>query len=121
MQGIDGNKRKSFSDTSLTLVKSFLGNNTIIRQGYFPDSIVMEDMENKYAFVSLDCDLYNPTLAGLKFFYPRLSADGMIFCHDYSSGNWEGVKKAVDMFCEENNINIILLPDIGGTAIIVKA
>ena len=37
----------------------------------------------KFAFVSLDTDLYKPTLAGLEFFWPRMSKGGFIFIHDF--------------------------------------
>ncbi len=47
-----------------------------LRKGYFPDSLCAEDMERSYALVSLDADLYQPTMAGLAYFYPRLSPAG---------------------------------------------
>ena len=74
----------------------------------------------KFAFVNLDCDLHKPMLAGLEFFYPRLSKGGMIFLHDYSSGYWEGCKQAIDMFCKQNKCQIVLLPDLSGSAVLVK-
>ena len=54
----------------------------IVRRGYFPDTI--PDIDLSYAFVSLDCDLYEPILAGLRYFYPRLSSGGYIMIHDYN-------------------------------------
>ncbi len=109
----------SFKDTSLDYVRAVLGD-AVYRKGFFPESIHEEDFDERFAFVSLDCDLHDPMLAGLEFFYPRLNKGGMIFCHDYSSGSWEGCTRAINKFAEDNNINIVLLPDIGGTAIILK-
>ncbi len=58
--------------------------NVIIIEGHFPDSLVqIKDLENLlFAFVSIDVDLYLPTLSGLEFFCPRLSKGGFIFLHD---------------------------------------
>lgn len=73
-----------FSDTSLELVKSkmpFIERCEFI-PGFFPQS-AFESLENgvlkedeKFAFVNLDMDLYEPIKAGLEFFYPRLSQGG---------------------------------------------
>jgi O-methyltransferase len=75
-----------FSDTSLNHVRSRMrgAQNVEYRKGYFPDTT--SGLEHEFfAFVSLDADLYKPTLAGLRFFWPRLSPGGYIFLHDYYS------------------------------------
>lgn len=43
--------------------------------------------ERKYRLVHLDVDLYDPTLAALEHFYPRLSRQGVIVRDDYG---WPG-------------------------------
>jgi O-methyltransferase len=75
-----------FSDTSLDYVRRRMGGaqNVDYRIGYFPDTTSGIEHE-AFAFVSLDADLYKPTLAGLRFFWPRLSSGGYIFLHDYYS------------------------------------
>ncbi|MDR1267790.1 MAG: TylF/MycF family methyltransferase [Holosporales bacterium] len=47
----------------------------VFRKGYFPDTAA-SDADEKFAFVSLDTDLYQPIHAGLEFFYPRLHEGG---------------------------------------------
>lgn len=42
-----------------------------IHQGFFPDTI--PDKELFFSLVSLDCDLYQPMLEGLRYFYPRVA------------------------------------------------
>ncbi len=124
LQGIDNNKFMDFSETSIDLVKQVVNdksNNTDYIKGYFPDSIKEEHRNKKYAIVSLDCDLYEPTKAGLSFFYPLMNKGGIIFLHDYSSLFWDGSKKAIDEFCKENNEFVILLPDKSGSAFIRKS
>lgn len=52
--------------------------NCIIKKGWFPS--VMEDVEDTFAFVSIDMDLYRPILEGLRYFYPRLAVGGILWC-----------------------------------------
>jgi O-methyltransferase len=94
--------------------------NCIFRQGYFPESAV-SDMDETFAFVSIDLDLYKPIFAALQFFYPRLNKGGIIFLHDYNHKEFKGIKIAVENF--ENitgKLNKVPLPDGGGTLVIVK-
>jgi len=108
-----------FNDTSLDNVKSILPHiqNVEFRKGYFPDTT--KDLDEKFAFVSLDADLYLPTYNGLKYFYPRLSKGGYILLHDYNSMQFPNVKKAVQDFRKENEIKIIPLCDLHGSAVII--
>jgi O-methyltransferase len=114
----DGNQ--DFSNTNLSLVMSRLEfpNKCVIKQGYFPDSL--QGMEDKFAFVSLDADLFAPTYEGLKYFYPRLNQGGFIFVHDYNNEKYKGVKEAVRQFCKENSLNFVPITDPYGTVIIGK-
>ena len=90
------------STTSEELVLSKLphAENVIIRKGYFPETA--EGIEDRFCFVSLDFDLYLPTLAGLKYFYPKMVSGGIILVHDYFSEGYRGVKEAVKEFLKKN-------------------
>jgi len=79
-----------------------------------------EDLEESFALVSLDVDLYKPTVAGLDYFYPRLVKGGCIFIHDYNNRRYKGVRKAVDEFTEANGVPLVQLPDFAGTAVLSK-
>lgn len=112
---------KSFADTSLEKVLKNIGGNTDnlkIHAGYFPQSTAGLE-ETSYAFVNLDADLYNPTKAGLEYFYPRLSPGGVIFVHDYND-KWEGLVNAVDEFASTIPEKLILVPDLDSTVMLVK-
>lgn len=111
----------NFSDTSIQQVKSILPypKQAIFCKGYFPDTA--ENIDDKFALVSLDPDLYLPTLNGLKYFYPKLSKGGYILIHDYNSIQFPNVKKAVDDFAKEEDIMIVPLCDIHGSAVIPAA
>ena len=73
-----------------------------------------------FALVSLDPDLYEPTLEGLRYFYPRLTPGGRILIHDYTSCQFEGVKMAVDEYCRVHGLFVVPLMDLHGTAVLVK-
>ena len=143
-------QRRSFADTTIDLVRSRLPHPEMARfvQGYFPASLegldfevlsgsnVMQASENVtaacesqceescepcFALVSLDPDLYEPTLEGLRYFYPRLAPGGRILIHDYTSCQFEGVKMAVDEYCRAHELFVVPLMDLHGTAVLVKS
>jgi hypothetical protein len=60
------------------------------------------EVENEtFCFVHLDLDLYIPTLASLRFFWPRVATGGIIMLDD---ANWmEGIYNAVEEFSQEIN------------------
>lgn len=109
-----------FADTHVDeVLMRISGNaNIFIHPGYFPDTAAPV-RDEKFALVNLDADLYQPTLAALQFFYPRLSPGGVIFIHDHNH-KWEGIQKAVNEFTSNIPETPILAPDIDGTCMIVK-
>ena len=113
-------KKGDFSDTSIELVKNKLPykEQVVFVKGYFPESI-KEDLP-RFCFVSLDTDLYKPTYEGLKVFYPKLVKGGAIIIHDYNSTQFPGVKKAVKEFCVENNVFVVPLSDMHGSAVLIN-
>ena len=123
LRGVDAEHSVAFADTSLGYVQEIVGKNksVIYLKGHFPDAISDDASHSQYAFVSIDCDLYEPMKAGLRFFYPRMPKGGTLFLHDYSSGLWGGVTQAIDEFCEETSELLVLLPDKSGTAVIRKS
>jgi hypothetical protein len=71
----------------------------IVKKGYFPETAI--GLEETYCFVNLDFDLYQPILAGLEYFYPRMVKGGIITVHDYFSEVYKGVKQAIYEFNKE--------------------
>jgi hypothetical protein len=70
----------------------------------------------KFSFVHLDVDLHAATASALEFFYPRMSAGGVIMSHDYWS---PGVRTAVDEFYRDKP-EIIQQQPAGRHCVIVK-
>ena len=123
----DGKKAKAgdFSDTSEQAVLGRMPYPERIRmkKGYFPESLSLlseEEEQECYALVSLDTDLYQPTLAGLDYFYPRLVPGGYMILDDYHSSQFPGVGEAVREFCAREGVSVVPLCDLHGTAILVK-
>ncbi|MCC6532781.1 MAG: class I SAM-dependent methyltransferase [Burkholderiales bacterium] len=71
--------------------------------------------EARYRFVHVDVDLYDPTLDAFNYFYPRLSAKGIIASDDYT---WPGARTAIDDFCAERGITFDVTAH--GQAVLVK-
>ncbi len=111
---------QNFSDTSIqtVLAKMKFQEQCIVKKGRFPDSL--DGLEERFCFVSLDADLYQPIYDGLVYFYPRLNNGGYIFVHDYNNHEYEGAKAAVRKFCKENNISYTPMTDTWGSVIISK-
>ena len=109
-----------FCDTSIELVRSRLPHPEMAHfyKGRFPESA--PDALPPLCLVSLDTDLYEPTKQGLSYFYPRMANGGIILVHDYNSLQFRGVKQAVREFCTANGLAIIPVPDLHGSAMVVK-
>lgn len=58
---------------------------------------------DRIAVLRLDTDWYASTYAELKYLYPLLSKGGILMIDDY--GHWQGCKKAVDDYFEEQGID----------------
>lgn len=72
---------------------------------YFP--------ENFFDFIYLDaCHLQKCVENDLNNYFPKLNKNGILGGHDYNSV-FEGVRRAVDIFCLENGYILDLLSDEG--------
>lgn len=110
-----------FSKTSESRVLQTIGSSSDkleLIKGYFPESATQELADAQFALVHLDADLYNPTKAGLAFFYPKLSPGGILVIHDFNA--WPGVRKAVLEYSESQSLVPIPMPDKSGSCIIIK-
>nr|MBK7063964.1 hypothetical protein [Deltaproteobacteria bacterium] len=52
----------------------------------------------RISLLHLDVDLYEPTLAALKAFYPRVVTGGVVIFDEYGLMPWEGESQAVDEY-----------------------
>lgn len=99
----------SLTSEKLVLNKLHFKDKAIIRKGYFPETAI--GLENtKYFFVNLDFDLYNPIIAGLRFFVPRLAPGGVILVHDFFNPGYLGVAQAISDYEKECKIKLHKFP-----------
>jgi O-methyltransferase len=96
------------TDTTPELVRGFFGDfpNVRICAGWIPQVFAMLP-ERDWAFVHLDLTLYEPTLAALEYFYPRLNKGGVILCD--GSIFCPGAHKAWEQFCARHDLASIVL------------
>ena len=94
-----------FAETAKDIVDKRLicRERAIFHKGFFPATF--RGCENlRFAFVSVDADLYAPTAAALPIFWERLSPGGALMIHDVYSTQFCGVSHAVNDFCNEKII-----------------
>lgn len=115
--------KEIFKETSIeeVLNKMPFPEMCIIKKGLFPATTNGMDDE-RFSFVSIDVDLKKSILEGLRWFYPRMNKNGVIFVHDYHNRFLQGVREAVLEFENEIDERLISIPiaDEGGTLIIYK-
>jgi O-methyltransferase len=112
-------KENDFANHNIGLVLKKMKHpeNCIVKKGWFPETA--KDIEERFAFVSIDADLYEPIYQGLLYFYERLEKGGYIFVHDYN-GKLYGAKEAVQKFSKEFNIPYVPLSDLCGSVVFSK-
>ena len=88
-------------------------NDIVVCKGWIPDRFeVVKGLP--FAFVHVDVDLFEPTLASLEYFYPLVSRGGVIVVDDYGSLRCPGATRAVDEFLADKPEKMIVLSDGGG-------
>lgn len=85
--------------------------------GWIPDRFD-EIGEERFKFVHIDVDLYQPTLDSFSFFYARMKKGGIILCDDYACPGTPGAKKALDEFLGDKPENVVTT--VPGSGFIVK-
>lgn len=113
----------AFTRTSLEHVRETLSDfsGVNILKGWIPDVFGRLPQQN-YRFVHVDVDVYEPTLASFRYFFPRLSPGGIMMCDDFGpwAGNkWAGCIGAVNEFANEMGVVYAVL-DTGNVMFIKR-
>jgi O-methyltransferase len=96
------------TDVTADLVRGFFRQfpGSRIHEGWIPR--VFDALPaGAWAYVHLDLTLYEPTLAALRWFHPKLSRGGVILCD--GSVFCPGVQKALDEFSAESGAPYVML------------
>lgn len=104
---------KSDTSPSTVIKKLVYPEQAEVKVGYVPD--VLKEVDDRFAFVNLDMDLYTPTYSALCFFWERMNPGGVIWCHDVN--NWDGCGMAIMNFCKEYNVGYVVTNDLITAAI----
>lgn len=64
----------------------------------------------RLSLLHFDCDLYEPTLIGLKALYPHVVPGGIVLFDEYGITEWAGESAAVDEFFAGQGLRIQKLP-----------
>ena len=88
-----------------------------LHKGWIPEPFATLP-DAPWAFVHIDVDVHQPTLAALEYFYPRMASGGFIICDDYSAPFFPGASRAWDAYCASNNVPFVVLPT--GQSVIVR-
>ena len=100
------------------LAKMPVQSKCVVKKGYFPDTF---DLNNeKFCFVNIDFDLYQPIKAALELFYPRMSPGGLILIHDYMWSFVQGASVAVNEFAAKNGLGVAPIGD-GVSVMLIKS
>ena len=92
----------------------------VLRAGWSPET-ALELEDETYALVHIDTGLYQPTYAGIQYFFPRLARGGVILLAGYESGRSTSIRQAVQDLEEQYGAFLILpLCDLDGTVMIVR-
>jgi len=116
-------KDDRFKETSAEFVKgrvTFRPWNVTFRIGEFPATASGLEQE-RFSLVVYDADKYEPAIAALEFFYPRLSRGGYFFLHDFNNheSDW-AVRRAMEAFMRDKPEMPVEIPDRWGTVLFRK-
>ena len=121
-------RKNTHRDTDIESVRKYLGNYSGVYyvEGEFPDSCANhpELEQARYSFVHLDVDLYESTLEGLNYFYPKMLPGGRLVSHNYNlkdtdGGDTPGVKEAFKDYFEDDFIRVVEIAET--QCMIIKA
>lgn len=89
----------------------------VLHPGWIPSRFSDVSAE-RFAFVHIDVDLFEPTRDSLIFFYERMLPGGIILCDDYGFASCPGARRAMDDFFKSTRETIVHLPTGQGLVII---
>jgi hypothetical protein len=108
----------TIEDVKNNLAKTKLNPEQLIYVKGKVEDTIPENAPEKICILRLDTDWYESTYHELKHLYPRLVSGGVLIIDDY--GHWQGAKKAVDKYIEENQLRVFMMRADYTGRIIVK-
>ena len=120
--GMEGrHSPKEFEKTSLESVSRLLSE--------FPFAAVIKDRiqgcaerlePDRFHFVHLDVDIYEPTLFSLNLFLPRMVPGGIVCVDDFNKKSCPGVRRAVEEILSDGEPSIVRLDTQTAQCLLIK-
>ena len=86
-------------------------------KGWIPE-VLAKLPEAEWSYVHIDVDLYDPTMACLDYFYPRMTKGGVILNDDFDSPLFPGGRKSWRDFFEPRGLSYVVLDS--GQSVYIK-
>lgn len=110
----------AYKDPNRLLSRMVAPDRVVLKKGWFPETAEVA-ADEKFALVYIDACLYNPTLAALTFFFPRMSRGGCIILTRYEDDAFNGVyQAAMDFEAKYGRLLMVPLGDPLGTVCIMS-
>lgn len=81
-----------------------------IVKGWVPEVLDTLPQDLRFAFVHLDLDQYDSTLAALRWIWPRLNCGGILACHDWFPHRTTLAAGAIRQWSDEMSLPVAWLP-----------
>lgn len=108
-----------YADCFDEVVKNFIEyNNVEIIRGVVPDTL-KNVKANSISFLHIDMNCAMPEIEAIKYFWPLIEKGGIIILDDYAHRGHEVQKNAFDLWKQEMNVPLLILPT--GQGLIIKA
>jgi hypothetical protein len=73
----------------------------------------IKNLPTRVSILRIDTDFYDSTLISLEVLWPLLTSGGVLILDVYA--HWDGARKAVDEYFQQNNLaNLLKVPIAGG-------
>ncbi len=92
----------------------------VFHPGWIPERFA-EAADQRFCFLHLDVDLYQPTHDALEFFHPRMVPGAVILCDDYGFDTCPGARRAMDEFFAGRPEPVLHLPTGQGVVVLCPA
>jgi O-methyltransferase len=110
------------ADTSQSMVEGLLQRldltNVEILKGIFPDDAKDALVDERFAFVHVDVDVYQSAKGVVEFCWPRMPVGGVVVFDDYGFWSCDGIPKLVGEY--RGKEDRIVLHNLNGHAVMIK-
>ncbi len=106
----DETRRNKYEECYERVVENFKDfKNVVIVRGEVPATLAQVPSQ-QICFLSLDMNAVGPEIASIEYFWPKITAGGVIVLDDYNNIGHEPQKRGFDDFCRNHGKQVLSLP-----------